>query len=57
MKLQPKTSVIALLEEMIAKFEEDPPLGMKSISDEQDPSELLAVVSHLNITEGAFFYF
>ncbi|KAF7702241.1 ubiquitin-conjugating enzyme E2 variant 3 [Silurus meridionalis] len=48
----PKSSVIVLLGEMIAKFEEDPPLASKSTRDEQDPSELLAVVSHLNITEG-----
>ncbi|XP_017341306.1 ubiquitin-conjugating enzyme E2 variant 3 [Ictalurus punctatus] len=48
----PKSSVIVLLEEMIAKFEEDPPLAMKSTGDEKDPNELLAIVSHLNITEG-----
>ncbi|MCI4381674.1 hypothetical protein PGIGA_G00254780 [Pangasianodon gigas] len=48
----PKSSVIALLEEMIAKFEEDPPLAMKSTGDGKDPSELHATVSHLNITEG-----
>lgn len=48
----PKSSVSVLLEEMIAKFEEDPPLGMKSTGDGKDPNELLAFVSHLNITEG-----
>ncbi|GAA6108076.1 ubiquitin-conjugating enzyme E2 variant 3, partial [Tachysurus ichikawai] len=48
----PKSSVIVLLEEMIAKFEEDPPLATKSTGDEKDPNELLAMVSHLNITEG-----
>ncbi|XP_062857448.1 ubiquitin-conjugating enzyme E2 variant 3 [Trichomycterus rosablanca] len=49
----PKSSVIALLEEMIAKFENDPPLGMKYTVDGNDPNELLAQVnSHLNITEG-----
>ncbi|KAK2834341.1 hypothetical protein Q7C36_015042 [Tachysurus vachellii] len=48
----PKSSVIVLLEEMIAKFEEDPPLSTKSTGDEKDPNELLAMVSHLNITEG-----
>ncbi|KAF4081201.1 hypothetical protein AMELA_G00158780 [Ameiurus melas] len=48
----PKSSVIVLLQEMIAKFEEDPPLAMKSTGDEKDPNELLAIVSHLNITEG-----
>lgn len=41
---------------MIAKFEEDPPLGRKSVADEQDPNELLAIVSHLNITEGVFYF-
>ncbi|XP_027029090.1 ubiquitin-conjugating enzyme E2 variant 3 [Tachysurus fulvidraco] len=48
----PKSSVIVLLEEMIAKFEEDPPLATKSTGNEKDPNELLAMVSHLNITEG-----
>ncbi|XP_072525326.1 ubiquitin-conjugating enzyme E2 variant 3 [Salminus brasiliensis] len=48
----PKSSVTVLLEEMIAKFEEDPPLGMKSAGDGRDPNELLAFVSHLNVTEG-----
>ncbi|KAK3526601.1 hypothetical protein QTP70_030740 [Hemibagrus guttatus] len=48
----PKSSVIVLLEEMIAKFEEDPPLATKSTGDGKDPNQLLAMVSHLNITEG-----
>ncbi|KAF5903306.1 ubiquitin-conjugating enzyme E2 variant 3-like [Clarias magur] len=48
----PKSSVTALLEEMIAKFEEDPPLATKTTGDEKDPSELLAMVSQLKITEG-----
>lgn len=48
----PKSSVNMLLEEMIAKFEEDPPLGMKSTGDGKDPNELLAFVSNLNITDG-----
>uniref|UniRef100_A0AAR2K213 UEV domain-containing protein n=1 Tax=Pygocentrus nattereri TaxID=42514 RepID=A0AAR2K213_PYGNA len=50
----PKSSVTGLLMEMIAKFEEEPPLGMKSTGDGNDPSELLAFVSQLNITEGSF---
>lgn len=41
---------------MIAKFEEDPPLATKSTGDEKDPNELLAMVSHLNITEGASYF-
>ncbi|XP_066525845.1 ubiquitin-conjugating enzyme E2 variant 3 [Hoplias malabaricus] len=48
----PKSTVTALLEEMITKFEEDPPLGMKSAGDGHDPNELLAFVSHLNLNEG-----
>ncbi|TSK45861.1 Ubiquitin-conjugating enzyme E2 variant 3 [Bagarius yarrelli] len=48
----PKSTVLALLEEMIAKFEEDPPLATKSSGDGKDPNELLAMASHLNINEG-----
>ncbi|KAL6474109.1 hypothetical protein MHYP_G00176700 [Metynnis hypsauchen] len=48
----PKSSVTGLLVEMIAKFEEEPPLAMKSTGDGNDPNELLAFVSQLNITEG-----
>ncbi|XP_041853523.1 ubiquitin-conjugating enzyme E2 variant 3 [Melanotaenia boesemani] len=48
----PKSSVVVLLNEMIAKFEEDPPLSSKSTVDTKDPHELLAFVSNLQINEG-----
>lgn len=51
---QPKSSVNVLLEEMITKFEEEPPLGMKSTGDGKDPNELLAFMSHINLKEGGF---
>ncbi|XP_078113671.1 ubiquitin-conjugating enzyme E2 variant 3 [Sander vitreus] len=48
----PKSSVVGLLTEMIAKFEEDPPLSAKSTADNKDPHELLAFVSNLQINDG-----
>uniref|UniRef100_A0A3Q3X6E3 UEV domain-containing protein n=1 Tax=Mola mola TaxID=94237 RepID=A0A3Q3X6E3_MOLML len=47
---QPKSSVVGLLREMTAKFEEDPPLSSKTT--EHDKEELLAFVSNLQITDG-----
>lgn len=51
---QPKSSVVGLLNEMIAKFEEDPPLSSKTTGDNKDPHDLLAFVSNLQINDGAF---
>uniref|UniRef100_A0A3P8SPL2 UEV and lactate/malate dehyrogenase domains n=1 Tax=Amphiprion percula TaxID=161767 RepID=A0A3P8SPL2_AMPPE len=48
----PKSSVVCLLTEMIAKFEEDPPLSSKNAADNKDPHELLAFVSNLQINDG-----
>ncbi|GLD60186.1 ubiquitin-conjugating enzyme E2 variant 3-like protein [Lates japonicus] len=48
----PKSSVVGLLSEMIAKFEEDPPLSSKTTGDNKDPHELLAFVSNLQINDG-----
>lgn len=48
----PRSTVTALLEEMISKFEEDPPLAMKPTGDGKDPKELLAFVSQLNLKDG-----
>ncbi|XP_039989955.1 ubiquitin-conjugating enzyme E2 variant 3 isoform X2 [Xiphias gladius] len=48
----PKSSVVGLLTEMIAKFEEDPPLSSKTTGDNRDPHELLAFVSSLQISDG-----
>ncbi|XP_018519615.1 ubiquitin-conjugating enzyme E2 variant 3 [Lates calcarifer] len=48
----PKSSVVGLLSEMIAKFEEDPPLSSKTTGDNKDPQELLAFVSNLQINDG-----
>lgn len=50
--LQPKSSVVALLKEMTAKFEEDPPLSSKTTVGDKDPHELLAFVSNLKINDG-----
>lgn len=50
---QPKSSVVGLLTEMIAKFEEDPPLSSKTTGDNKDPQELLAFVSNIQINDGA----
>ncbi|KAM9377886.1 ubiquitin-conjugating enzyme E2 variant 3 [Pholidichthys leucotaenia] len=49
----PKSSVVGLLREMIAKFEEDPPLSSKTTADNQDPHTLLAMVSSFQINDGA----
>ncbi|XP_034032766.1 ubiquitin-conjugating enzyme E2 variant 3 [Thalassophryne amazonica] len=46
----PKSSVVGLLDEMIKKFEEDPPLSAKTTEDKKD--ELMAFVSNLQISEG-----
>ncbi|XP_040893568.1 ubiquitin-conjugating enzyme E2 variant 3 [Toxotes jaculatrix] len=48
----PKSSVVGLVNEMIAKFEEDPPLSSKTTADNKDPHELLAFVSNLQINDG-----
>lgn len=48
----PKSSVVGLLTEMIAKFEEDPPLSSKNAADSKDPHELLAFVSNFQINDG-----
>ncbi|XP_029008380.1 ubiquitin-conjugating enzyme E2 variant 3 [Betta splendens] len=48
----PKSSVVGLLNEMIAKFEEDPPLSSKPTGDSKDPHDLLAFVSNLQINDG-----
>lgn len=48
----PKSSVVGLLTEMIAKFEEDPPLSSKNAADNKDPHELLAFVSNFQINDG-----
>ncbi|XP_029951396.1 ubiquitin-conjugating enzyme E2 variant 3 [Salarias fasciatus] len=47
----PKSSVVGLLNEMTAKFEEDPPLSAKPSGDEKDPHELLAFVSNLKMKD------
>ena len=51
---QPKSSVVGLLTEMIAKFEEDPPLSSKTTGDDKDPHNLLEFVSNLQIKDGAY---
>ncbi|KAK2842048.1 hypothetical protein Q5P01_012248 [Channa striata] len=48
----PKSSVVGLLTEMAAKFEDDPPLSSKSSGDSKDPHELLAFVSKIQINDG-----
>uniref|UniRef100_A0A7N8YG63 UEV and lactate/malate dehyrogenase domains n=1 Tax=Mastacembelus armatus TaxID=205130 RepID=A0A7N8YG63_9TELE len=48
----PKSSVVGLLTEMIAKFEEDPPLSSKTTGESKHPHELLAFVSNLQINDG-----
>ncbi|MBN3304622.1 UEVLD enzyme, partial [Amia calva] len=45
---QPKSTVNGLLSEMIAKFEEDPPLSTKQSGTEKDPAELLAYVAKIS---------
>lgn len=49
---KPKSSVVALLNEMTAKFEEEPPLSSKATVENKDPHELLAFVSNLQINDG-----
>ncbi|MBN3318477.1 UEVLD enzyme, partial [Atractosteus spatula] len=44
----PASSVNGLLSEMIAKFEEEPPLCTKPSADEKDPAELLAYVEKIS---------
>lgn len=44
--------MVGLLNEMAAKFEEDPPLSSKTMVDNKDPHELLAFVSNLQINDG-----
>ncbi|XP_020497057.2 ubiquitin-conjugating enzyme E2 variant 3 [Labrus bergylta] len=48
----PKSSVVGLLNEMTAKFAEDPPLSTKSMGEDKDPQDLLAFVSNLQINDG-----
>ncbi|CAJ1057390.1 ubiquitin-conjugating enzyme E2 variant 3 [Xyrichtys novacula] len=48
----PKSSVAGLLTEMIAKFEEDPPLSAKPTGEDKDPHELLAFVSNFKNNDG-----
>ncbi|XP_054631274.1 ubiquitin-conjugating enzyme E2 variant 3 isoform X2 [Dunckerocampus dactyliophorus] len=47
----PKSSVVDILEEMISKFQEDPPLTSTPERDHQDPQELLAFVNNLQISD------
>lgn len=47
----PKSSVVGLLNEMTAKFEEDPPLSAKPAPGEKDPHELLEFVSNLKMKD------
>ncbi|KAJ0029694.1 hypothetical protein NQD34_004691 [Periophthalmus magnuspinnatus] len=49
----PKSSVVGLLNEMIAKFEEDPPLSTRSTTQNKDPHELLAMVSNFQVNDGS----
>ncbi|KAI3371507.1 hypothetical protein L3Q82_024093, partial [Scortum barcoo] len=48
----PRSSVVGLLGEMIAKFEEDPPLSSKTTGENKNPHELLALVSNFQINDG-----
>ncbi|XP_008409768.1 ubiquitin-conjugating enzyme E2 variant 3 [Poecilia reticulata] len=48
----PRSSVVGLLNEMISKFEEDPPLSSRTTEDTKDPNELMAYVSNLKINDG-----
>ncbi|XP_063336051.1 ubiquitin-conjugating enzyme E2 variant 3 [Pelmatolapia mariae] len=48
----PKSSVVGLLNEMVTKFQEDPPLSSKTTADNKDPHELLAFVSNFRISDG-----
>ncbi|XP_028305353.1 ubiquitin-conjugating enzyme E2 variant 3 isoform X2 [Gouania willdenowi] len=49
----PKSSVVALLNEMSAKFEEEPPLSSKPAGGDKDPHELLDLVSNLKLNDGS----
>lgn len=49
---QPKSSVVSLLKEMTAKFEEDPPLSSKAPAGSQNPQDLLNFVTNLQINDG-----
>jgi len=44
--------VNGLLAEMIAKFEEEPPLSTKSSAHVDTPNDLLAFVANLKVNEG-----
>ncbi|XP_049929898.1 ubiquitin-conjugating enzyme E2 variant 3 [Epinephelus moara] len=48
----PMSTVVGLLKEMIAKFEEDPPLSTKTTAEHKDPHELLTMVSNLQLDGG-----
>ncbi|KAL2093522.1 hypothetical protein ACEWY4_010834 [Coilia grayii] len=48
----PRTSVNGLLAEMIAKFEEEPPLSTRPSDEAEDPNDLLALVSRIKMNEG-----
>lgn len=52
----PKSSVVVLLNEMIQKFEEDPPLSSRNTSDNKHPHELLAMVSNFQVNDGGVRY-
>lgn len=52
----PKSSVVVLLNEMIRKFEEDPPLSSTNTPNNKHPHELLAMVSNLQINDGSVRY-
>ncbi|CAG01136.1 unnamed protein product [Tetraodon nigroviridis] len=47
----PKSSVVSLLKEMTAKFEEDPPLSSKAPAESQNPQDLLNFVTNLQIND------
>lgn len=47
--------MVVLLNEMIAKFEEDPPLSSKA--DNRDPHELLTMVSNFQISDGTEIFY
>jgi hypothetical protein len=51
--LQPKSVIVGLIKEMIAKFQEELPLYSVSSSDEARQVDLLAYIA--KITEGLYF--
>lgn len=53
----PKSSVVVLLNEMISKFEEDPPLSSRNTPNNKDPHELMAMVSNFQINDGSVRYY